>query len=151
MFYAFYLIFNVSNPRFRQTERIRILLRVGTLPDGWFITFLSSSLQMFPGYCRELGSGLSTCFGFTMFYVVIQISPYLLTEVGTSLTFYMFGAISGVGSVFLYLCLPETKNKTMNDATWTRARPTTTGRQPVRPRVKRHGTPVPDLGLWGPY
>jgi hypothetical protein len=75
------------------------------------------SFQMFPAYCRELGSGLSTCFGFTMFYIVIQISPYLLTNIGTSMTFYIFGTVSGIGSIFLYLCLPETKNKTMNDNT----------------------------------
>lgn len=71
--------------------------------------------QMFPAYCRELGSGLSTCFGFVMFYLVIQISPSLLTTVGTSMTFYMFGLVSGLGAVFLYLCLPETKNKTLDD------------------------------------
>lgn len=75
------------------------------------------SFQMFPAYCRELGSGLSTCFGFTMFYIVIQISPYLLTNIGTSMTFYIFGSVSGIGAIFLYFCLPETKNKTMNDNT----------------------------------
>lgn len=79
------------------------------------LNMIPSVFQMFPAYCRELGSGLSTCFGFTMFYVVIQISPYLLAGVGTSMTFYIFGTVSGVGAIFLYLCLPETKNKAMND------------------------------------
>lgn len=72
---------------------------------------------MFPAYCRELGSGLSTCFGFIMFYLVIQISPYLFANIGTSMTFYVFGIVSGFGAIFLYFCLPETKNKTMNEAT----------------------------------
>ncbi|VVC43195.1 Sugar transporter, conserved site,Major facilitator superfamily domain,Major facilitator, sugar [Cinara cedri] len=91
-----------------------VFVNIGLVPLPWIM-----SGEMFPAYCRELGSGLSTCFGFVMFYVVIQISPYMLATVGTSMTFYIFGTVSGAGAVFLYLCLPETKNKTLDggDAT----------------------------------
>ncbi|XP_026822528.1 facilitated trehalose transporter Tret1-like [Rhopalosiphum maidis] len=89
-----------------------VFVNIGLVPLPWIM-----SGEMFPGYCRELGSGLSTCFGFVMFYAVIQISPYLLTNIGTSMTFYIFGTVSGVGALFLYLCLPETKNKSMEDTT----------------------------------
>ncbi|XP_050060890.1 facilitated trehalose transporter Tret1-like [Aphis gossypii] len=89
-----------------------VFVNIGLVPLPWIM-----SGEMFPGYCRELGSGLSTCFGFFMFYTVIQISPYLLTNIGTSMTFYIFGTVSGVGALFLYLCLPETKNKSMEDTT----------------------------------
>uniref|UniRef100_A0A2H8TN25 Facilitated trehalose transporter Tret1 n=1 Tax=Melanaphis sacchari TaxID=742174 RepID=A0A2H8TN25_9HEMI len=89
-----------------------VFVNIGLVPLPWIM-----SGEMFPGYCRELGSGLSTCFGFFMFYTVIQISPYMLTNIGTSMTFYIFGTVSGVGALFLYLCLPETKNKSLEDTT----------------------------------
>ncbi|XP_050434641.1 facilitated trehalose transporter Tret1-like [Adelges cooleyi] len=89
-----------------------LFVNIGLVPLPWIM-----SGEMFPSYCRELGSSLSTCFGFVMFYLVIQLSPHLLTNIGTSMTFYMFGAVAGTGAIFLYLCLPETKNKTISDTT----------------------------------
>lgn len=115
----------VRNVIRESTAKARVIFCV-SVPSGYFGPVRSRFMlsfacffffQMFPAYCRELGSGLSTCFGFIMFYAVIQISPYLLSDFGTSMTFYTFGGVSGIGAIFLYLCLPETKNKTMNDAT----------------------------------
>ncbi|XP_050545320.1 facilitated trehalose transporter Tret1-like [Daktulosphaira vitifoliae] len=105
----------ITSPNFNIIPLLSIVaymlfVNIGLVPLPWIMAG-----EMFPSYCRELGSGLSTSFGFIMFYLVIQFSPLMLANIGTSMTFTIFGAVAGTGAIFLYLCLPETKNKTIND------------------------------------
>ncbi|MFK7766513.1 MAG: sugar porter family MFS transporter [Mariniblastus sp.] len=69
--------------------------------------------EMYPSRIRGLAIG---CIGFINSFtawVVTQIFPWELSNLGSSLSFFIFGAIAVVGFLVLYKILPETKGKTL--------------------------------------
>ena len=83
-------------------------ISIGLMPLPWCMTG-----ELFPLPIRGLGSGVSAAFNFIVFFVVIQTGPGLLATIGPEGTYLVYGMVALFGAVFLYMCLPETKNQTL--------------------------------------
>ncbi|XP_055531631.1 facilitated trehalose transporter Tret1-2 homolog isoform X1 [Wyeomyia smithii] len=87
-----------------------IFVGIGLFPLPWCM-----SGEMFPIATRGIGSGLTSSFNFVCFFVVIKTGPSLLDSFGTNGTFMVYGVISLIGTLLLYMILPETKNRTLQE------------------------------------
>lgn len=83
-------------------------ISIGLMPLPWCMTG-----ELFPLPFRGLGSGISAAFNFIVFFAVIQTGPSLLTSIGPEGSYLIYGAVALFGAVFLYISLPETKNRTL--------------------------------------
>ncbi|KAF5307093.1 hypothetical protein FQR65_LT07152 [Abscondita terminalis] len=71
--------------------------------------------EIYPTRVRGLAGSLTfTNFNLTIF-AVTKIFPYIKSSLDIHGIFLMFGIFSLVATVFLYVALPETKNKSLND------------------------------------
>lgn len=89
-----------------------------------YITFVSLGLvplpwamngEVFPLAVREYGSGISSCVAFVAFFLVVKTSPILFAQIGAYGTFSLYGGVALIGTTFLCVFLPETKDKTLQE------------------------------------
>lgn len=83
---------------------------VGIVPLPWCMTG-----ELFPLALRGLGSGMVSSFNFICFFAVVKTSPTFFATIGQEGAFFIYGSIALIGTIFLVLCLPETKDKTLQE------------------------------------
>lgn len=83
---------------------------VGIVPLPWCMTG-----ELFPLALRGLGSGIVSSVNFVCFFVVVKTAPLLFENIGMEGAFLMYGLIALMGTFFLMVCLPETKNRTLQE------------------------------------
>lgn len=81
---------------------------IGLVPLPWCMIG-----ELFPLHSRGIGSGAATAFNFLCFFIVIKTGPSLFEQIGTEGVFLIYGIIAFIGSIYLFILLPETKNKTL--------------------------------------
>ncbi|XP_008551488.1 facilitated trehalose transporter Tret1-like [Microplitis demolitor] len=64
---------------------------------------------------RAFGSALSSSFAFFCFFVAVKTGPIVMDVLLSQDTFAIYGLIALLGTVILYVWLPETKDKTLED------------------------------------
>lgn len=83
---------------------------LGLVPLNWVICG-----EIFPLAYRSLGSTLSTSFLTPSFVVSMKTAPHLYSSIGIEGTFLIYSAILVVGLIVLFVMLPETKDRTLQD------------------------------------
>lgn len=71
--------------------------------------------ELFPLQFRALGSAIVTFFNFFCVFMVIKTSPFLLKSYGGEGTFLLYGACTLLGTIYLVLFLPETRNRSLQE------------------------------------
>lgn len=70
--------------------------------------------ELYPANFRGFGGGVTFMLFHVTLFVAAKVFPFLKTAVGVNGVFLFFGLCSIFASLFLYLMLPETKGKTLN-------------------------------------
>ncbi|CAK1595617.1 unnamed protein product [Parnassius mnemosyne] len=83
---------------------------LGLVPLNWVICG-----EVFPLAYRSMGSTLSTSFLTPAFLVSMKTAPHLYTSIGVEGAFLVYSAILTIGLLIMYVLLPETKDRTLQD------------------------------------
>lgn len=83
---------------------------LGLVPLNWVICG-----EIFPLAYRSLGSTLSTSFLTPSFLVSMKTAPHLFSSIGIEGAFLVYAVTLAVGLIIMYILLPETKDKTLQD------------------------------------
>lgn len=83
-------------------------ISIGLVPLPWCMIG-----ELFPLSVRGMGSGIAASFNFLVFFIVIQTGPFFFTNLGSEGAFLVYGSVAFAGAFFVYFCLPETKNRTL--------------------------------------
>lgn len=87
-----------------------IFIYIGIFPLPWCVNG-----ELLPLAMRGFGSSVNTFFNFIWCFVVIKTAPGMFSSVGMEGTFLFYGIICLFGTIILFFCLPETKNKTLHE------------------------------------
>lgn len=87
-----------------------VFMSIGIVPLPW-----SLSGELLPPQNKGVGGGISTALNFIAFFVAIKTGPDLFAQFGTAGTFTIYATITSIFSMILYMVLPETKNKTLEE------------------------------------
>ncbi|XP_076174480.1 facilitated trehalose transporter Tret1 [Ptiloglossa arizonensis] len=87
-----------------------VISTMGLLPLPWIL-----SGELFPRKFKGLGSGLTAGFAFICTFAVVKIAPRMFVTLQTYGTFAIYGVVTLTGTCCLYLTLPETKDKTLQE------------------------------------
>lgn len=69
--------------------------------------------ELFNDEVKGIANGLTITTSWTMMALVTKTFPTLLELFGNSDTFYAYGICTGVSIVFVYLFVPETRGKSL--------------------------------------
>lgn len=83
---------------------------IGIVPLPWCMTG-----ELFPLALRGLGSGIVTSFNFLCLFAVVKTGPIFFFQIGAEGAFLIYGTVALLGTMFLIACLPETKDRTLQE------------------------------------
>lgn len=87
-----------------------IFISIGIFPLPWCVNG-----ELLPLSMRGFGSSINTFFNFIWCFVVIKTAPEMFSSIGMEGTFLFYGIICLFGTILIFFCLPETKNKTLHE------------------------------------
>ncbi|XP_018321677.1 facilitated trehalose transporter Tret1-2 homolog [Agrilus planipennis] len=82
---------------------------------GFYAIPFAMTAELFPAKARGMASGLLTCVAYTFNFITVKFFPNMVKTMGSYGVFFLFGAFSLAGTIFVVLCLPETKGKTLEE------------------------------------
>lgn len=71
--------------------------------------------EVYPVQVRGIIGGLTTMTAHSFIFVVVKTYPFLANALTRHGTFILYGCISLFGTIYFYICLPETKGKTLQE------------------------------------
>ncbi|XP_043506075.1 facilitated trehalose transporter Tret1-like isoform X1 [Polistes fuscatus] len=71
--------------------------------------------EVYPVQVRGIIGGLTTMTAHCFIFVVVKTYPFLASALTRHGTFILYGCISLFGTIYFYICLPETKGKTLQE------------------------------------
>ncbi len=71
--------------------------------------------EIFPSTCRVQAMSFATGVSWFCTFVVVQISPWMLNQLGAEVLFGTFGILSVLAMIFVWRWIPETKGKTLEE------------------------------------
>lgn len=69
--------------------------------------------ELFASETKGIGSGISVMMTSVAFFATVKSAPAMFHSIGHHGTYLFYGISTLLGTIFLYLCLPETKDKTL--------------------------------------
>ncbi|KAI4470902.1 facilitated trehalose transporter tret1-1-like protein [Holotrichia oblita] len=87
-----------------------IVFSLGFGPIPWMI-----SSELFPPEIKAVASSAAATFNWFLAFLVTKFYLDLKEAIGGDITFYIFSGISILGTVFIFLVVPETKGKSMEE------------------------------------
>lgn len=97
--------FDVSHVRFLPLVVVTLFIIVFSLGFGPIPWVLMG--ELFPSKLKGASSGLAASFSWLLGFVVTKT----FTDMNSPFTYWFFGVVSLVGTIFVTLCVPETKGK----------------------------------------
>lgn len=82
---------------------------VGYGPVPWMLLG-----EMFSSEIKGIATGMAILVNWSLAFVVTMFFPIMNSSLGEHYTFYIFSAIMGLGTCFVYLFVPETRGKTLS-------------------------------------
>lgn len=78
--------------------------------------------EIFPNRIRGLAAAIATASIWAAAFIVSQLFPWMLENWGPVTIFSLFAGVSLLGSIFVWLVVPETKGRTLEEieASWTK-------------------------------
>lgn len=83
-------------------------ISLGLVPLPWVMAG-----EVFPAHLRGLAGGATSAFAFLFFFSVVKTGPQLFAALSPAGAFAAYGTVALCGAVFLFVFLPETKNRTL--------------------------------------
>jgi facilitated trehalose transporter len=71
--------------------------------------------EIYPIQIRGIIGGLTTMCAHSFVFSVVKTYPLLAKSITQHGTFLLYGCISLIGTIYFYICLPETKNKSLQE------------------------------------
>lgn len=71
--------------------------------------------EVYPVQVRGIIGGLTTMTAHSFVFMVVKTYPFLSSALTRHGTFILYGCISLFGTIYFYLCLPETKGRTLQE------------------------------------
>lgn len=71
--------------------------------------------EVYPVQVRGVIGGLTTMTAHCFVFMVVKTFPFLRDSITEYGTFLLYGCISLFGTIYFYVCLPETKNKSLQE------------------------------------
>ncbi|XP_023702263.1 facilitated trehalose transporter Tret1-2 homolog isoform X1 [Cryptotermes secundus] len=71
--------------------------------------------EVYPTQVRGIIGGLTTCSAHLFVFMVVKTFPLIQHIASNHGSFWIYGSISLLGTIFFYLCLPETKGRTLQE------------------------------------
>lgn len=71
--------------------------------------------EVYPVQVRGIIGGLTTMTAHSFVFMVVKTYPYLASVLTRHGTFLLYGCISLFGTAYFYICLPETKGRTLQE------------------------------------
>ncbi|XP_018306701.1 facilitated trehalose transporter Tret1 isoform X1 [Mycetomoellerius zeteki] len=94
--------------------------------------------EVYPVQVRGIIGGLTTMCAHSFIFMVVKTYPFLASVLTRHGTFILYGCISLFGTIYFYICLPETKDRTLQeieDYFSGRSNALMTGRMSNKPKV----------------
>lgn len=101
---------------FRSFMTIALLLIFITTSTFGFLTIPFTMLaEVFSIDIKGLAAGISVSFCYFMSFLSIKMYPLMVDSMGSATVFLIYGIISIIATGFVYIFLPETKGKTLEE------------------------------------
>ncbi|XP_015111574.1 facilitated trehalose transporter Tret1 [Diachasma alloeum] len=71
--------------------------------------------EVYPVQVRGIVGGFTTMAAHSFIFMVVKTFPLLKNTITEHGTYLLYGCISFFGSIYFYICLPETKNKSLQE------------------------------------
>jgi SP family xylose:H+ symportor-like MFS transporter len=81
---------------------------VSLAPVAWVLI-----AEIFPNHLRSAGVAASVSALWTASFVLTYTFPLLTSGIGISGTFFLYGGVCLIGAICVFLCIPETKGRTL--------------------------------------
>lgn len=94
---------------------VLIILYFFTSTLGFLTIPFAMIAEMYPGKVRGLAGGLTACACYTFNFITVKTYPQMRETMHDHGLYGFYGGVSIIGTVFVIMCLPETKGKTLQE------------------------------------